>query len=52
MADAHPTMIDAPERSGAQVKSPAVGDEPVHVPGRFRLRLNLPLAIGSVKTGL
>ena len=47
MVDAHPTMIDAPNRSDVQMKNPAVGDEPVLVSGRFRFRLNLPLLIGA-----
>jgi len=44
MADAHPTMIDMPDRTDVQ---PAIGDRSVAVPWRFRLRLNLPLLIGA-----
>jgi peptide/nickel transport system permease protein len=44
MADAHPTMIDVPDQADVQ---PAITEELVLVPWRFRLRLNLPLLIGA-----
>lgn len=47
MADAHPTMIDVPDRSVVQLNEPAIGDEPGLVSGYFRLRLNLALLIGA-----
>jgi peptide/nickel transport system permease protein len=47
MADAHPTMIDVPDRSDVQLKVPAIGDESVRVSWRFRLRLNLSLVVGA-----
>jgi peptide/nickel transport system permease protein len=47
MADAHPAMIDMPDRSGVQGNAPAIGDESAFVPWLFRLRLNLPLLIGA-----
>jgi peptide/nickel transport system permease protein len=46
MADAHPTVIDVPDQSGAQLAAPATG-ESVVVSAPFRLRLNLPLLIGA-----
>jgi peptide/nickel transport system permease protein len=44
MADAHPTMIDVPDQSGAQLNEPAIGDGSSW---RFRLRLNPSLMIGA-----
>lgn len=47
MADAHPTMIDAPDRWGVQLNEPAAGDETDVASGRLRLRLNLALVVGA-----
>src|SRR5437773_9355833 len=47
MADAHPVMIDLPDRSGVRLNAPAIGDEFVVVSWRLRLRLNLPLLVGA-----
>jgi peptide/nickel transport system permease protein len=47
MADAHPTVIDVPDQSGAQLNRPTIADESDLVSWRFRLRLNLPLLTGA-----
>src|SRR5215475_7442096 len=44
MADAHPTMIDMPDRTDVQ---PAITEELVLVPWHFLPRLNLPLLMGA-----
>ena len=46
MADAHPTMIGVPDRSGERPNAAATSDDAAPVSARFRLRLNLPLLIG------
>jgi len=47
MADAHPTMIGVPDRSGERPNAAATSDDAAPVSARFRLRLNLPLLIGA-----
>jgi len=47
MADAHPTMVEAPDQSGVPLIEPAVGNETVLVSRRSRLSLSLPLMVGA-----
>jgi len=47
MADAYPTMIGPADRPAAPAEEPAAGESGVRLLARFRLRWNLPLAIGA-----